>query len=842
MTAEELLMSDEVEVFQYSNVIEIDGQSRVISVPLGEDMFGVEGDKDVTLKHFTCPKIVGNNIEIDLSEHNLYANYTLADEKGNPKSEDVIQSPCENIVIGDDYISFDWKISEWVTKEDGYIAFSIVAKKSVDGVLETRWYTTPAVGRVLKTVKEGRHIEQQYPDVIDNLMNRVSDLERILANGGGNGGSIVVDDALSETSSNPVQNKVVTKEIRQLSKEKVDNPSTGAVGQILEIATVDENGKPKTYKAVDKPTGGEGVVVDVQPQWAEFPRATNPARDIYNSVAMTNKKTLGTDGTLRHNLMIDGNSTNSQLITWTESTGNVDYADSSGAASVKLMGWYDYYGNGSSVENPNIAYSQVYDVFPSGADIYGVDGTVIDTVVASSDNAIIPLGNNDYIIMAGCMGVSKYHMVYRTVSYGRNVSMTFGDTIHVLTINGAEWDMLTLREDYHKKHSQVNTKVIKYNNLYYMAIVQDGIGIAIVKSSDGKDWTLHHHIPDSDCHLEACIGMVSYVSNKMPTVYVVVRNGYGHGYITLYAFDGLSEMSMKHKIFIPASSGRAMIDTWNNKDIYLAYSVNGRKNAVLAQILPNSDGTTGISILETPREIMSNYPVLFCDKNITNVKTIMFGGTDGLNKNGSSVSVAWLWNENTAVLNEKNEQLKKVMFGTSVEVVQTLTEGTEIGSVGGTKLYAPSASSGGGTPTLQLLGSTTVSENTGSVDFEFSSALKLKKLLVYANTIGVSDFNAQARGNVYINGKNVADGQDNNSFNAGAKKYMLFEIDILSDRTIGKMYLQGNMGGGYSSEKVAFVTSTNINSNTDITKISFKANTFDGVGIATGTTVSVYGY
>lgn len=219
MTAEELLMSDEVEVFQYSNVIEIDGQSRHVNVPLGEDMFGVEGDKNVTLKHFTCPKIVGNNIEIDLSEHNLYANYTLADEKGNPKSEDVIQSPCENIVIGDDNITFDWKISEWVTREDGFIAFSIVAKKSVDGLLETRWYTTPAVGKIRKTVKEGRYLEQQYPDVIDNLMNRVSDLERILANGGGTGGSIVVDDALSETSTNPVQNKVVAKEIRQLSEE-----------------------------------------------------------------------------------------------------------------------------------------------------------------------------------------------------------------------------------------------------------------------------------------------------------------------------------------------------------------------------------------------------------------------------------------------------------------------------------------------------------------------------------------------------------------------------------------------------------------------------------------------
>ena len=54
--------------------------------------------------------------------------------------------------------------------------------------------------------------------------------------------------------------------------------------------------------------------------------------------------------------------------------------------------------------------------------------------------------------------------------------------------------------------------------------------------------------------------------------------------------------------------------------------------------------------------------------------------------------------------------------------------------------------------------------------------------------------------------------------------------------------MQTAMGGGYSSEKVAFLTGTDINSNTDITKISFKANQFDGVAIASGTTVSVYGY
>lgn len=48
-------------------------------------------------------------------------------------------------------------------------------------------------------------------------------------------------------------------DISELSGQKIDHPSTGQIGQILEIESVDENGKPKSYKAVDKPTGGGSV-------------------------------------------------------------------------------------------------------------------------------------------------------------------------------------------------------------------------------------------------------------------------------------------------------------------------------------------------------------------------------------------------------------------------------------------------------------------------------------------------------------------------------------------------------------------------------------------------------
>ena len=66
--------------------------------------------------------------------------------------------------------------------------------------------------------------------------------------------SITVDDALSSTSKNPVQNKVVTAALA----EKITAPTTAAVGQIIKVKSVDSTGKPTEWEAADLPSGGGG--------------------------------------------------------------------------------------------------------------------------------------------------------------------------------------------------------------------------------------------------------------------------------------------------------------------------------------------------------------------------------------------------------------------------------------------------------------------------------------------------------------------------------------------------------------------------------------------------------
>ena len=811
----------------------VDDDTRVVTVPEKYRKLGVESDEAAKRIWFRFPKLVGNN-GVDLSAIGVRVNFRNANGEGDIYI-------VEDLTTDGDYVTFSWELTRKVTAYKGNVSFVVCAVKSnTDGTTKNEWNTTlNKECEVLEGLEVTEQIEQENPDII----------EYILANLGGSVSAEQIAQAVEEylignppsgmTADEKAQLNKNTEDISQLSEEKVNNPSIGEIGQILEIETVDENGKPKTYKAVDKPIGGG----EVSPQWAEFPRETNPSRDIYNRTAMDNAFELGTSGTLRHNALVEG-----ELITWTESTTSSDTASgSSGGVDVKIKHVYDYFGTAHKQADPwesnHIRYTDDITVFPSGESIYGADGSIIDTVIATSDSTIIDIGSSNYIILAYCRGNSDYHMIYRTASISSH-TIALGETINVLKINGVEWDMTTLRSDYTNKLSQLNTKVINVSNVYYMAVVQSKVGIAIMKSSDGIDWSLHAHIADEDAYLEACLGCVSWASNNMPTYYLVVRHQYCDGYLTLYGSNFSTFEKIISKVFIPAATGRAIIDSKNNKEAYLIYSVNGRKNAVLAKILPNSDGTTGISLLETPDNCISNYPCIYVSRSLNNTYSAFIVGTNGINKNNCSVSVSYIWINNTDIEKEKNEQIKKVMFGTSVEVIQTLTEGTEIGSVGGTKLYAPkaSSSSGGGDSTLELLGTATVSEDTGRVDFEFETALNLKKIIVYAHTIGVSDFNAQARGTVYVNDKLVSDGIDNAAFNSGAEKYMLFDIDVLQDCTIGRSYLETYMGSGYSSDRVGFLMKTDINENTNIVKISFKANQFDSVAIASGTTVSVYGY
>lgn len=159
------------------DVITIDGETRVISVPASEILFGVETDKDVERKHFMCPKIVGDGI--DLSKHQIYISYITSDSTGKSFSGDSNLYLCEDVAVDGDDITFSWQLSGNVFANAGFIAFKVLAAKTDGENVQTRWNTVPAVGTVLMTVPDGMDISETYPDIVTQLLERMESVEKI---------------------------------------------------------------------------------------------------------------------------------------------------------------------------------------------------------------------------------------------------------------------------------------------------------------------------------------------------------------------------------------------------------------------------------------------------------------------------------------------------------------------------------------------------------------------------------------------------------------------------------------------------------------------------------------
>ena len=166
MTLEEALEASGAE--PVNDIFEIDPETRVITVPASEKLFGVANDGNSERKHFRCPKIVGGD-NIDLSTMHLYVNYQNANGE---KSAYLV----EDVQTDGDYITFSWLISPNVTAYKGQIKYIVCAKKG-DGAIP-EWNTTLAEGTVLEGLEAADEVVARNPDIIEQmltLLKNVSD-------------------------------------------------------------------------------------------------------------------------------------------------------------------------------------------------------------------------------------------------------------------------------------------------------------------------------------------------------------------------------------------------------------------------------------------------------------------------------------------------------------------------------------------------------------------------------------------------------------------------------------------------------------------------------------------
>ncbi len=164
MTIEEALAASVVE--PVNDIFEINPETRVITVPASEKLFGVANDGNSERKHFRCPKIVGNNI--DLSTMHLYVNYQNANGE---KSAYLV----EDVQTDEDYITFSWLISPNVTAYKGQIKYIVCAKNGATA----EWNTTLAEGTVLEGLEATEEIVEKNPDIIEQILARLDNVTEV---------------------------------------------------------------------------------------------------------------------------------------------------------------------------------------------------------------------------------------------------------------------------------------------------------------------------------------------------------------------------------------------------------------------------------------------------------------------------------------------------------------------------------------------------------------------------------------------------------------------------------------------------------------------------------------
>ena len=171
-TALDLLMSTKEDVnllSEESDICTIDAKTRAIFVPATIVVGGVQSDKNAERIKFSCPKIVGDNL--DLSKFSVRINFeNVSSVDFNVSIKD--QYICDDVAVDGENVTFSWLIGRNATKYMGTIRFIVCAVKTdSDSNISVEWNTAIAEVPVLEGIEiDQPQIGQEEKDVINQLL------------------------------------------------------------------------------------------------------------------------------------------------------------------------------------------------------------------------------------------------------------------------------------------------------------------------------------------------------------------------------------------------------------------------------------------------------------------------------------------------------------------------------------------------------------------------------------------------------------------------------------------------------------------------------------------------
>ena len=221
----------------------IDSNTREIIFLDNSECFGVEFDKNTQRIEFSCPKIVGDNL--DLTKCTCRINYMNA--KGCRDSYLI-----DDILVDGDNITFTWALKSKVTAGRGVCLFIFCARQVTEtGVIEKEWNTTVAKASIKRGLETNSHIEEEYSDILESILLKINSV------------SLTTDVNAESTNESVPTAKAVYDALQDIdipSGTDISLNVTGAtVGQTIKVKAVDADGKPTAWEAVNMAAGDTEV-------------------------------------------------------------------------------------------------------------------------------------------------------------------------------------------------------------------------------------------------------------------------------------------------------------------------------------------------------------------------------------------------------------------------------------------------------------------------------------------------------------------------------------------------------------------------------------------------------
>lgn len=143
-------------------MIVVNPATRQFNIPGADLVFGVTDDASSEVKHFQCPRYVGNNV--DVAGSFVRINY----RNGNGEIDSYL---AQDISVDGSNVLFDWVLSKHVTMYKGQISFVMCV---VGPDTKVKWHTTLGKGQVLEGLEPDSAVaEEGTADVVAQIIAMV---------------------------------------------------------------------------------------------------------------------------------------------------------------------------------------------------------------------------------------------------------------------------------------------------------------------------------------------------------------------------------------------------------------------------------------------------------------------------------------------------------------------------------------------------------------------------------------------------------------------------------------------------------------------------------------------